>query len=48
MVDNGWGQSVYPIVRSAGSPASSPPSVRTSQKFKEGDHVGVGCFVDAA
>ncbi len=47
MVDNGWGQSVYPIV-----PGHEIAGVVTAvgahvTRFKEGDHVGVGCFVDS-
>ena len=47
MVDNGWGQSVYPIV-----PGHEIAGVVTAvganvTKFKEGDPVGVGCFVDS-
>jgi uncharacterized zinc-type alcohol dehydrogenase-like protein len=47
MVDNGWGMSVYPIV-----PGHEITGVVTAvganvTKFKEGDRVGVGCFVDS-
>ena len=47
MVDNGWGQSVYPIV-----PGHEITGVVTAvgakvSRFKEGDRVGVGCFVDS-
>jgi uncharacterized zinc-type alcohol dehydrogenase-like protein len=47
MVDNGWGQSVYPIV-----PGHEITGVVTAvgakvTRFKEGDRVGVGCFVDS-
>ena len=47
MVDNGWGMSVYPIV-----PGHEIAGVVTAvganvTKFKEGDPVGVGCFVDS-
>ncbi|MEW5685851.1 MAG: NAD(P)-dependent alcohol dehydrogenase [Pseudomonadota bacterium] len=47
MVDNGWGQSVYPIV-----PGHEVAGVVTAvganvTRFKEGDHVGVGCFVNS-
>jgi uncharacterized zinc-type alcohol dehydrogenase-like protein len=47
MVDNGWGQSLYPIV-----PGHEITGVVTAvgsgvTRFKEGDRVGVGCFVDS-
>lgn len=47
MVDNGWGMSVYPLV-----PGHEIAGVVTAvgskvTKFKVGDHVGVGCFVDS-
>lgn len=47
MVDNGWGNSVYPLV-----PGHEIAGVVTAvgskvTKFKPGDHVGVGCFVDS-
>lgn len=47
MVDNGWGMSVYPIV-----PGHEITGVVTAvgskvSRFKEGDRVGVGCFVDS-
>ena len=47
MVDNGWGQSVYPIV-----PGHEITGLVTAvgakvSRFKEGDRVGVGCFVDS-
>jgi uncharacterized zinc-type alcohol dehydrogenase-like protein len=47
MVDNGWGNSVFPLV-----PGHEIAGVVTAvgakvTKFKPGDHVGVGCFVDS-
>lgn len=47
MVDNGWGNSIYPLV-----PGHEIAGVVTAvgakvTKFKVGDHVGVGCFVDS-
>ena len=47
MVDNGWGQSLYPLV-----PGHEITGVVTAvgssvTRFKEGDRVGVGCFVDS-
>ena len=47
MVDNGWGMSLYPIV-----PGHEITGVVTAvgskvSRFKEGDRVGVGCFVDS-
>ena len=47
MVDNGWGASVYPLV-----PGHEIAGVVTAvgagvTRFKVGDHVGVGCFVDS-
>ncbi|CAN5596812.1 NAD(P)-dependent alcohol dehydrogenase [soil metagenome] len=47
MVDNGWGQSLYPLV-----PGHEITGVVTAvgssvSRFKEGDRVGVGCFVDS-
>ena len=47
MVDNGWGMSVYPLV-----PGHEITGVVTAvgssvSRFKEGDRVGVGCFVDS-
>ncbi len=47
MVDNGWGNSVFPLV-----PGHEIAGVATAvgakvTKFKPGDHVGVGCFVDS-
>lgn len=47
MVDNGWGMSVYPLV-----PGHEIAGVVTAvgskvTKFRPGDHVGVGCFVDS-
>ncbi|MBN8740656.1 MAG: hydroxyacid dehydrogenase [Lysobacterales bacterium 69-70] len=47
MVDNGWGNSVFPLV-----PGHEIAGVVTAvgskvTKFRPGDHVGVGCFVDS-
>ncbi|TDR39316.1 putative zinc-type alcohol dehydrogenase-like protein [Tahibacter aquaticus] len=47
MVDNGWGNSVYPLVPGheiAGEVTAVGAKVT---KFKVGDRVGVGCFVDS-
>jgi uncharacterized zinc-type alcohol dehydrogenase-like protein len=47
MVDNGWGQSLYPLV--PGHEITGVVTAVGSQvtRFKEGDRVGVGCFVDS-
>lgn len=47
MVRNEWGGSVYPLVPGHEIVGTVKTTGEKVSKFKPGDHVGVGCFVDS-
>ncbi|WP_257389565.1 NAD(P)-dependent alcohol dehydrogenase [Tahibacter caeni] len=47
MVDNGWGNSVFPLVPGHEIAGVVTAVGKNVTKFKPGDRVGVGCFVDS-